>query len=336
MDVTTTAAGSGAPLLPPRSDSPAAAAPTAAMTDEQRSSMEDNRLRDDASQTASVSGASGSGVSSTSAGPGCQEISSMPDASAVVLASSTDAELAAQNLEQRLMASGHERPEGDACTICYLYIGLPMHEHSKMNACCMKKVCNGCGLAARRRGIFDSCPFCRTPLPSDEASMLAMVQKRADKGDAEAMYYLGDNYFYGELGLIKDAPRAIELYTKGAELGSLDAHSQLGHAYYNGNGVEEDKPRGIHHWQQAAMKGHVDSRHNLGSVEDDNGNYKLAVQHWMISAKMGDEGSLNDIKSMFKEGYATRAQYAEALLGYRDASEEMKSPQREEAKRLGV
>ena len=51
---------------------------------------------------------------------------------------------------------------------------------------------------------------------------------------------------------------------------------------------------------------------------------------------MGDEGSLNDIKSMFKEGYATRAQYAEALLGYRDASEEMKSPQREEAKRLGV
>ncbi|EJK56840.1 hypothetical protein THAOC_23189, partial [Thalassiosira oceanica] len=33
------------------------------------------------------------------------------------------------------------------------------------------------------------------------------------------------------------------------------------------------------------------------------------------------------------EGQATKAQYAEALLGYRDAVEEMKSPQREEAKR---
>ena len=334
MDVTTTAAGGGAALLPPRPDS---SAPTAAMTDEQRSSMEDNRLRDDASQTASVSGASGSGVSSSSDGPGCQEISSMPNAD-VVLASTTDAaESAAQNLEQRLMASGHERTEGDACTICYLYIGLPTHEHSRMNACCMKRVCNGCLLVAARRGMLDRCPFCRTPIPApdDDASKLAMVQKRADKGDAEAIYYLGDNYFYGELGLMKDAPRAIELYTKGAELGSLDAHSQLGHAYYNGNGVEEDKPRGISHWQKAAMKGHVLSRHNLGFVEYESGNYEIAVQHLMISAKMGYQRSLNDLKDMFKEGQANKAQYAEALLGYRDSVEEMKSPQREESKRLG-
>ena len=56
----------------------------------------------------------------------------------------------------------------------------------------------------------------------------------------------------------------------------------------------------------------------------------------MISAKMGDEMSLNSIKEMFKEGDASKAQYAEALIGYRDALEEMKSPQREEAKRLGV
>ena len=37
-------------------------------------------------------------------------------------------------------------------------------------------------------------------------------------------------------------------------------------------------------------------------------------------------------------GEATKAQYAEALRGYGDAVEEiqMKSPQREEAKRLGI
>ncbi|EJK71023.1 hypothetical protein THAOC_07572, partial [Thalassiosira oceanica] len=66
-----------------------------------------------------------------------------------------------------------------------------------------------------------------------------------------------------------------------------------------------------------------------------NGNYQLAVQHWMISAKMGDEGSLNEIKEMFKKGHASKAQYAEALIGYRDAVEETRIPQREEAKRLG-
>ena len=54
------------------------------------------------------------------------------------------AESAARNLEQRLMASGHERPEGDWCPICFLLIELPMGEHSKTNVCCMKRVCDGC------------------------------------------------------------------------------------------------------------------------------------------------------------------------------------------------
>ena len=126
------------------------------------------------------------------------------------------------------------------------------------------------------------------------------------------------------------------MWTEAAELGSLDAHYALGDRYYHGDDVVEDKPRGLHHWQQAAMKGHVKSRHNLGVIEFGEGNYKLAVQHWVISAKMGCKDSLYDIKTMFMDGHATKAQYAEALRGYQHAMEEMKSPQREEAKRLGI
>ncbi|EJK68140.1 hypothetical protein THAOC_10707 [Thalassiosira oceanica] len=226
---------------------------------------------------------------------------------------------AAPTLQQRLMTSGLERPEGDRCTICFDLIELPVGQHSKMNGCCMKRVCNGCGLAARQRGMFDRCPFCRTPLPHDDASMLAMIHKRVGKGDAEAIYFLGDQYYHGSLGLTKDVSRAIELWTEAAELGSLDAQYALGLVYYTGDGVEEDKPRGTHHLQQAAMKGDVESRNKLGDVEYDNANYQIALQHYMISAKLGYEKSLNYIKEMFKEGHATKAQYAEALLGYRDA-----------------
>ncbi|EJK53348.1 hypothetical protein THAOC_27235 [Thalassiosira oceanica] len=245
------------------------------------------------------------------------------------------AESSARSLHKRLMASGHERPEGDRCPICFDLIELPMNNYSKFNACCMKKVCNGCALAARQRGLFGSCPFCRTPFSTDDTSLLAMIKKRVSKGDAVAIGNLAEQHYQGSLGVAKDVPRAIELWTEAAELGSLDAHYQLGDSYYTGDGVEEDKPRGIHHWQQAAMKGHVLSRHSLGCVEFVNGNYVLALQHFMISAKMGFEMSLNYIKEMFKKGHATKAQYAEALLGYRDAIEEMKSPKREEAKRLG-
>ncbi|EJK73459.1 hypothetical protein THAOC_04915, partial [Thalassiosira oceanica] len=175
-----------------------------------------------------------------------------------------------------------------------------------------------------------------TTLPRDDASGLAMVQKRVDKGDAEAIYMLGCKYIHGELGLAKNVLRAIELWTRAAELGSsVNAHHHLGYTYYQGIGVVVDEPRGIHDLQQAAMKGQGLSRHKLGWAEYENENYQVAVQHWMISAKMGYEMSLDNIKIMFKLGHATKAQYAEALLGYRDAVEETKSPQREEAKRLG-
>ena len=54
----------------------------------------------------------------------------------------------------------------------------------------------------------------------------------------------------------------------------------------------------------------------------------------MISAKLGLKDSLDAIKDMFTDGDATKDQYAEALRGYRDAVEETKSHQREEAKVL--
>ena len=245
------------------------------------------------------------------------------------------AEETAAAFQLLLMSSGHEQTQGHACPICFLPIELPAELHASLNVCCMKKVCNGCILAVRQRGMYDKCPFCRTPLPYDDASELEMIQRRVDKGDAKAVDVLAQKYFNGSLGLSKDLPRAVELWTESVELGSADAHYQLGDAYYDGNGVEEDKPHGIHHWQQAAMKGHALSRHNLGYAEFKGGNYDLAVQHYMITAKMGFEKSLNNIKDLFINGLATRAQYAEALRGYQTAVEDTKSPQREEAKRIG-
>ena len=239
----------------------------------------------------------------------------------------------AARYSERLLNEGHGRTEKDRCPICYLYIGLPIYEYATINICCMKRVCDGCILAAEKRGVYDSCPFCRTPPPTDDASSLAMIQKRVSKGDEEAIHQLGSSYLHGGNGLAKDVPRAIKLWTEAAELGSVEAHYNLGVAHYFGKGVEENKPRGIRHWQKAAMKGEALSRHNLGNVEYYNTNFELAAQHWMISAKMGHGNSLNSIKDMYIDGLATKAQYAEALRGYGDAVEEMKSPQREDTER---
>ncbi|EJK44099.1 hypothetical protein THAOC_37392, partial [Thalassiosira oceanica] len=241
---------------------------------------------------------------------------------------------AAELKDEQLYSQGHERPEGDFCTICTLPIPVPMDEHATLNLCCMKQICNGCNVAAQKRGMHD-CPFCRTPLPKNDADTLAMIQARVAKKDPAAIYFLGNDYSDGKCGLQKDMQKAVELWTEAAELGSIKALHNLGLAHVTGRGAKQDKAKGINFWSKAAMQGDAFARHNLGFYERKEGNHERAVRHYLISAKMGYEHSLESIKETFMAGHATKEQYAEALKGYQDAVEETKSYERDEAKRLG-
>ena len=241
-------------------------------------------------------------------------------------------ECTAAGNELVLLKKGRTRSEDDDCPLCQLPLPLDSNE-SLFKACCMKEVCKGCILASRKRGMRD-CPFCRTPTPKT-GQALAMIRKRVDKGDPNAIYTLGSLHEYGKCGLEKDVTRAVELYERAAEFGVKEAHFNLGSLYDEGTDVEKDMATASRHYEAAAMCGHVNSRHNLGCMENRAGNHDLALQHWMISATLGLEGSLNKVKSFFKKGLATKADYAAALRGYQNAVEEMSSPDRDEAKALG-
>ncbi|EJK77388.1 hypothetical protein THAOC_00784 [Thalassiosira oceanica] len=225
---------------------------------------------------------------------------------------------AAELKDEKLYSQGLERPEIDYCSICTLPIPLPRDRHSVFMACCMKRICKGCSVAAQKRGMFD-CAFCRTPIAGNDADTLAMVQARVQKKDPDAIFFLGQRYYHGGFGLQKDMQRAVKLYTEAAELGSIDALFNLGSAYFRGDGVQQDKAKAAQFWMKSAMQGHVVSRHNLGGDEGQKGNYDRAVRHFLISAKMGYEDSLENIKEAFMAGVATKEQYAEALKGCQDA-----------------
>jgi len=86
------------------------------------------------------------------------------------------------------------------------------------------------------------------------------------------------------------------------------------------------------------LGGHVKARHNIGYEEMRAGNHDLAVQHFLISAKLGYQDSLDNVKIMFMPCVvhrATKDDYAEALRGHQKAVAEMTSPDRDEAKALG-
>ena len=236
--------------------------------------------------------------------------------------------------DEQLYSQGLERPEGDFCPICTLPVPFQIETHSLFNVCCMKRICHGCDLAAKKRGMRD-CPFCRTRYPNNDTDALAMVRARVKKKDPDAINFLGEKYFLGEIGLQRDMQKAVKLYTEAAELGSIEALINLGFLYRRGEGVQEDKAKGVQFYKKAAIQGNVVSRYNLGCDEVRKGNKDRAVRHFLISAKMGHMESLEIIKDMFMGGDATKEQYTEALKGCQDAVEEMKSHDRDEAKRLG-
>ena len=124
--------------------------------------------------------------------------------------------------------------------------------------------------------------------------------------------------------------RAVELYERAAEI-VKDAHYNLGCIFYEGRVVEKNTAKAIRHYEAAAVKGDADARFSLGSLEFNAGNCDLALQHWMVSAKLGDQESVDKVKKMFMDGLATKADYADALRGHQSAAEEMRSPDRDEA-----
>ena len=247
------------------------------------------------------------------------------------------AELHEEELErERREAELHDEklfkqpPPNQDCPICML--PLPsLYTGKKYKGCCGKIICSGCIYAVEKRdGGVGLCPFCRTPTPTPERGV-EQYKKRMKLDDAEAIYEMGCFYHDGVYGLPQDHAKALELWHRAAELGRATSYYSIGNSYLKGNGVERDEKKAKHYWELAAMGGDIKARQNLGVSEWCAGNMDRAMKHFMIAAEFGNSVSLDIIKQIFMDGYATKDDYSEALRSYQANLVEIKSPQRDEA-----
>ena len=215
------------------------------------------------------------------------------------------------------------------CPICCLPQSIDS-EKLVLMACCCKHICNGCSYANQRRQLegrlLPKCPFCRKTMPTTKEDWNGRLLKRIEANDPVAICRMGAIRCEGG-----DYEAAFDYWTKAAALGYVLAHNELAILYESGQGVEKDEKKYVHHTEQAAIGGHPGARHNLGCVEDDNGRMDRAVKHFIIAAKLGFEASLNAVRTYYKDGHASKEDYATALSGYQSAIEATKSPQREAA-----
>lgn len=97
----------------------------------------------------------------------------------------------------------------------------------------------------------------------------AMFSEAAGKGDPEAMFELGKLYEKG-IGTDQDIAKALALYQKSADLGFADAINDLGFLYYQGAaGQKPDKKKAVELFLKAADLRHPQAMYNVAALIDD-------------------------------------------------------------------
>jgi TPR repeat protein len=199
-----------------------------------------------------------------------------------------------------------------------------------MQTCCSKWICDGCAFANKLRErearLQNTCPFCRNILPTTQEEAEIINMKRAEKSDPVAMTEIGKKHCEE-----KDYERAIEYWTKAADLGDVEAHFDLAFMNWKGKGVEKDEKRGLYHLVEAAIAGHPGARYNLALKEGRSERFDRAVKHFIIAANLGHGGSIQMLKEFYADGLVSKEDFAAALRAHQAAVDATKSPQRDAA-----
>ena len=238
-------------------------------------------------------------------------------------------------------------PPKEECPLCMRVMPL-LPTMKTYHACCGNTICCGCLIENRRvthqtnhrndlmgmPRVKESCPFCRTELPSDDDDRVRRFKERTDLGDAEAASALGAYYFHGLFGLPVDQAKGFALFHRAADLGSAMAQANLGSIYSVGTPfAPRDAARGRLYWEKAAKGGVVQARNALARLEFGEGNAELFAKHLHISAAMGCEDAANDLILCFENSIncIDHQDLAKSLQAKDVMCNEMRSEERDRA-----
>ena len=171
-----------------------------------------------------------------------------------------------QNLEVHYIVTGSREwgQEIEECPIC-LDTKMDTTTNASIMECCGGKICKKCFAETQKTEQKDVCPLCRSDTSdTSEAASVKKVRKRANRGDANAMYNLGGYYDSGLFGVIQNQALARIWYQRAAEKGEARGAHNLGCSFRDGEGGPIDKVAAAKYFRMAAELGHVESSTNLG------------------------------------------------------------------------
>jgi len=141
----------------------------------------------------------------------------------------------------------------------------------------------------------------------------------AEKGNLEAQYYLGADYYLGR-GTEKDYTQAAHWWLKAATKGNAQSQFFIGGLYSEGEGVKKDLAKAVYWYEKAAQQGDSGGQTNLGfaysegkGVEKD---YKKAL-HWnTLAANQGGAAAQSNLGEIYRDGLGVVQDYVQAHMWF--------------------
>jgi len=151
------------------------------------------------------------------------------------------------------------------------------------------------------------------------------LKAAAERGNATALNNLGVHYLQGD-GVEKDVDRAIELYRKAGEKGSLQAQSNLANLYWYGRKEVPRNPSLAVFWaKKAAAQDSEDVLFILARAHETGDgaaeNMETAVQWYEKAAAAGQASGLNNLAYFYLKGEVVGQNAEKAIDLYKKASE---------------
>lgn len=123
---------------------------------------------------------------------------------------------------------------------------------------------------------------------------LKWFRKAANKGNADAFFYMGEMYDGYHYGIDSNCDKAVECYTEAAKLGNHNAQNSLGHLYYYGD-------------------------FNCKNISK---NYYLAAKWYEQAAEQGDSYAQNSLGYMYKNGIGVPKDHSKAFSLFKKAADQ--------------
>jgi TPR repeat protein len=147
---------------------------------------------------------------------------------------------------------------------------------------------------------------------------------KAEKGDAQSQYDLGNMYYHGE-GVQQGYTEAARWYREAAEQGFAKGQYNLGYLFQYGQGVSQDYAEAAHWYRAASNQGYASAQVNLAllfyfghGVPQD---YAEAIRLYREAADQGDARGEDGLALMYYSGDGVKQDYAEAAHWYRMAAD---------------